>query len=342
MGLFSPRISAKEMVPLCRQLATTYDAGIPILKSIEMVARNTRKGQAHTVLVAMHESLRTGSTLGEAARAHQKHLPPFFVELLATGEFGGKLDVMLRDLADYYEDRVAMNRKITGAMVYPMFLITACWFLGTFAIRIISSLDLTSGKPFDFAAFLGRYLLFQGQVLVTLAIGFGIAVLLSRFGLPQYLWGAFATHVWPLRNITRKFALARFFRTFSLLVSSGVDIRHCISNAAEVSANAYIRKDLLKAVPLVSQGATLTQAFGVVNTLSPVGREMIHIGEQTGNLDQCLRKVSDYHFAEANHAVSVAVKLLEQGILLLAACFVGYTIISFYSKYLSMYDSFLN
>jgi len=342
MGLFSARISAEEMVPLCRQLATTYDAGIPILKSIELVTRNTKTGRAREVLNSIHDRLKTGSTLGEAAREQEKYLPAFFVELLATGEYGGKLDVMLRDLADYYEDRVAMNRKITGAMVYPAFLLTACWFLGTFALRIVASLDVTSGKPFDLAVFFGRYLAFQAQALLVVATGFAILVVLSRFGLPQYVWGAFATHAWPLRNVTRKFALARFFRTFSLLVSSGVDIRHCISSAAEVTANAYIRKDLLQAIPPISQGATLTQAFSHVKTLSTVGREMIHIGEQTGNLDGCMRKVADYHFAEANHATSVAIKLLEQGVILLGACVVGYTIITFYSRLLSMYDSFLN
>lgn len=342
MGLFSARISANEMVPLCRQLATTYDAGIPILKSFEMVARNTKTGRSREVMTVIHDRLKSGSTLGEAAREQQKYLPQFFVELLATGEFGGKLDVMLRDLADYYEDRVAMNRKITGAMVYPAFLMGACWFLGSFAIRIIGSLNLNSNKPFDLMNFFMQYLLFQAQVLTGMAIVFAVIVVLSRFGLPQWLWGAFATHVWPLRNVTRKFALARFFRTFSLLVSSGVDIRRCISSAADVSANAYIRQDLLKAIPPISQGATLTQAFSTVGTLSTVGREMIHIGEQTGNLDGCMRKVADYHFAEANHAVSVAIKLLEQGVILLGACIVGYTIITFYSRLYSMYDSFLN
>lgn len=342
MGLFSPQISAKELVPLCRQLATAYDAGIPIMKSIEMVSRNTNTRAARQVLETMGDRLRTGVTLGEAAREQRKHLPEFFVELLASGEYGGKLDVMLRDIADYYEDRVAMQRSIIGQMVYPVVLLVVAWFIGSFALMLVGRLDFTSGKPFDFPRFLAIYTAFQGTAILIAAAVFAAAVVLSRFGAPQFGWGYITTHLWPIKNVTRKFALARFFRSMSLLITSGLGIKQCIISSADVTANAYIRNDLLKAVPLVSQGATLVQAFATTQTLTPVAREMLNVGEQTGNLDGCLKKVAEYHFAEAQHAVQVAVKVLGTLLFLLVACVVGFIVISFYARLISGYDQILN
>lgn len=332
MGLFSPQISAKELVPLCRQLSTAYDAGIPIIKSIEMISRNTKTKAAKQVLETMGDRLRAGSTLGEAAREQQKYLPTFFVELLATGEYGGKLDVMLKDIADYYEDRVAMNREIVGQLVYPAFLMVLAWFIGTFALSIVGQLDFNSTKPFNFETFLAGYLAFQGKAMMVAAGVFAAAVLLSRFGVFKYGWGWFTTHLWPIKNVTRKFALSRFFRSMSFLIASGVDIKKCILSAADVTANAYIRADLVQAVPLVAGGATLAQAFGTSKTLTPVAREMLFIGEQSGNLEGCLKKVSEYHMAEARHAVSVAVKVMGTVVFLFVGGMIGYVVITFWTK----------
>lgn len=328
------------MVPLCRQLATAYDAGIPIIRAIDIVAANAKDPSARKVLGEINERLKQGSTLGDAAREHHKHLPQFFIELLASGEHGGKLDVMLRDLSEYYEDRVAMNREIRGAMVYPIFMVCASWFLGVFALMIVSRLSFE--KPFDFVTFLGEYLAFQGKALGVLALVFVACIALSRFGIPQWAWGWFSTNIWPLKNVVRKFALARFFRSMSLLITSGLDIKRCISSAAEVTANPYIRRDLLLALPAVSEGATLTQAFTAAKTLTPIAREMLFVGEQTGNLDGCLRKVSEYHFEEAKHAVSVALRVMKLVMMLAVGALVGYVVISFYTRLFSMYDSFLN
>src|SRR5690606_31477556 len=112
MGLMTAEISSKHLVPLCRQMATSYDAGLPIIRTLELMADNAKDARAKQVFRSMAEDTRNGATLGEAARRQQKYLPRFFIELLHSGELGGRLDVMLRDMADYYEDKLAMQRKI--------------------------------------------------------------------------------------------------------------------------------------------------------------------------------------------------------------------------------------
>ncbi len=324
---------------MCRQLATSYDAGLPILKGLQLLERNATNRTTKQVLLEMRTSIQAGATLAEAARAQQTHLPPFFVELLASGESGGKLDVMLRDLADYYEDRLRMNRAVLGAMAYPMFVLAATWFIGSFSMGIIGQLNFESQKSFDFGAYIAEWLRLQGIALLSLAAVLAVAWVAKGTGVPGRITGFVSTHLWPFGNITRKFALSRFFRTFSLLIGAGVNIKHAIHHAANATGNSYVRQDLLRAIPVVAQGHTLQEAFARCQSLTPVCREMLAVGEETGNLEFQLRKASQYQLEEAQLATKLALRLLGILMVLVAGGCVGYVIISFYSKLFGLYDS---
>ena len=332
MGLFSPQLSTKTMVPVCRQLATTYEAGIPILKGLELVSEQSGDKTAREVLRQMKENIQNGATLGESARQHRKHLPPFFIELLASGEAGGRLDLMLRDLAQYFEDRQTMIRRFIGAMVYPCIQLTLAWFLGTFALGLVGQLDVMSGTPFSFETYLTSYAKFQAKALLI----FGLVVLLlaglSYVGVLRWISGWLSNVVWPLRPISRRFALARFFRSMSLLVGSGMNIKSCVQNSAAITMNPYMQRDLLQAVPPLANGATLVEAFACTRYLTQVSREMIMVGEETGNLEGSLRKVSEYHLEEATHQVQVLTRIMGVLLLLAVAGIVGFVVISFYAK----------
>lgn len=335
MGLFSPEISTKTMVPLCRQLATAYEAGVPIIRSLEVVGREFGDRRVRDLLAGMRDDLRNGYTLGGAAEAQQQYLPRFFIQLLATGEHGGKLDVMLRDLADYYEDRLAMRRKLIGIAVYPILQLTAAWFLGSFALllirRVMAGLS-GQGGGLNLYAFFNEYVWFQTKVTAALAIVLAVCVILSRAGLLKWIGGWIGAFVWPLAPIVRKFALARFFRSMSLLIGSGMNIVQCIENSAAIAANPYIQQDLLKAVRPIKEGATLLDAFRGSRFLTPTAREMLAVGEESGQLEQVLRKVSDYHVEEASHAANVATRIGEVTIIVVVALVIGYIVISFYAN----------
>ncbi|MEK7793888.1 MAG: type II secretion system F family protein, partial [Candidatus Hydrogenedentota bacterium] len=161
---------------------------------------------------------------------------------------------------------------------------------------------------------------------------FIIAVVLSRAGVFQWVSGAFTTFIWPVSVVTRKFALARFFRSFALLLGSGLHINRCIESAAAITANPFIEKDLLKALPVVREGGTLVDAFARARSLTPMSREMLRVGELSGELEKQMKKISEYHLKEATHAVQVATKVLSAMIVLGVGVLVGYIVISFYSK----------
>lgn len=345
MGLFSKQVSTKTLVPMCRQLATSYEAGIPILRTLEMVADNVPNRRAKSVVTQMHDAVRHGGSLTEAAHAQAKYLSPFFIQLLAAGERGGRLDIMLRDLADYFEDKLKMQRQIAAALALPVIYLVVAWFLGTFAFRILGAtmalFHSGGGTSFDFETFGRQYILFQGKALGVAAVMFAFCVVLSRLGALKWISGAISTHVWPLAPVTRRFALARFLRSFSLLLGSGLRVDHCIENAAEVTVNPYIRRDLLKALPYVQNGQTLERAFSATRYLTPTAREMIFVGEQAGNLEGMLRKASEYYLEEATHAVAVLMRFLFVALVLGVALIIGYVIIKFYlTLYGGIFDEF--
>ena len=338
MALLSPQLSTKTLVPMCRQIATAYDAGITITQALALARNGTGDKQAHAVLDAMEYDIRNGSTLGEAAAAQRKRLPPILVSMLASGETGGRLDVMLRDLADYYEDRLAMRRKLIGMMAYPSFQLVVAWFLGTFALGLIGNISLDAQTPFSIGAYVQTWLGFQAAILIGVAVVSGAFIALSRAGVLGNLAGMFTMRVWPFSMVAKRFALARFFRSMSLLIQSGLPIQHCIDHAAAAANNGYVAAQVRTAIPRVMDGASLHEAFLPVRVLTSQSREMLRVGEESGNIDGCLRKVADYHLAEANHAVSIATKLANVGIVLLVGLVVGYVVISFYSGYFKLLD----
>ncbi len=341
MGLMTAEISAKHLVPLCRQMATSYDAGLPIIRTLEMMSDNAKDSRSKQVFRAMAEDAKQGATLGEAARRQKKYLPKFFIELLHSGELGGRLDVMLHDLASYYEDRLAMQRKIVGALVYPAIQLGAAWYLGTFSLGLIGRMNLNAAEPFNLGDYFNQYFMFQGFATGTFALVIIATIVLSRLGVINWSWGLILNYIWPLNTVNKKFGLARFFRSFSLLVGSGMNIQSCIANAAAISGNPWIEKDLKKAIPMVAAGHSLVESFAGCKSLTPLAREMLEVGERSGNLEVSLRKVSDYHLEEGRHAVGIATKILGVLIVLGVGGTIGYVIISFYTQYFSMLDSIM-
>jgi type IV pilus assembly protein PilC len=225
-----------------------------------------------------------------------------------------------------------MQRTIKMAMVYPGLQLTIAWFLGTFAMGLVKKINPNSMEPFSLTGYLIEYGIFQAIALGIFAIVCAVCVILARKGIFKWVRGWVANTIWPIKTVARKFALARFFRSMSLLIGSGMNIRNCILNSSAMTVNPYIQRDLNQAAPFVADGATLVQAFSGCKTLTPVAREMIMVGEQSGNLEESLRKVSEYHLVEANDAVKKAMTVSGILVLLAVGALVGYIIISFYSN----------
>ena len=333
MGLFNSQLSTKSLVPLCRQLATAYDAGIPIVQTLDLVATNQKSPRIQEMLRTMQQHIRDGGSLADAAETQAHLLPPAVRALLAAGERGGRLDVLLRDIASYYEDRLEMRRRVLSVLALPMIELVAAWFLGTFALGIVRSLSSSLTSGFNFQAYLSHYAVFQAAALGVAGLIFLGAVLLTRSGVIGVFWGRVAYSVWPFSGLTQKLALSRFFRTFSLLLTSGLPVHRCIEQSAATCGNSYVEQELLRALPRVLEGESFTRAFAATGMMTNTARQMMSVGEESGKLDSVLRKVAQYHLDEASHALELAGKIGRVAIILIVGLVVGYVVISFYGNY---------
>jgi type IV pilus assembly protein PilC len=338
MGLLSSQLSSKELAILCRELATTYGAGIPILQTLELAAQHSSSGKIRHMLERIGQSILDGQSFDGAVRAESSLLPDMFIEVIHAGEIGGKLDVLLEDLAAYYENIWKMVRSVQAAMVYPLLQLLSAWYLGTFALGIVGRFNPYATERFVMRDYLSSYLTFHVQALVIFALVTGILIALGRAGLLRMPWALFKNVIWPIRHISNKFAMARFFQTLGLLIGSGLNMRQCIERSAAVTMNPLIEQDLLKAIPVLMDGGTLVQAFSGCGYINRVGKEMIAVGEKSGRLDVTLKKVAEYHYNEAQAAVNTATKLLFVATVLVVGVIIGAIVIYFYAN---MYGSLM-
>jgi type IV pilus assembly protein PilC len=306
------------------------------MKVIEHVGTHSKNTKVKRVLLSISNDLAQGETLAHATMKQSEFLSPFFANLLASGELSGNLDVMLNDLADYYEDKLAQGRKIKSQLAYPMILLIMCWFLGTFSIGIISVIMdgfNGGGGVGGLKEYFGKYAQFQINAMIVFAALFGIAITLSRMGILRWITCYVTTFLWPLSTVTRKLGMARFFRSLSLMITSGLGIIPCITKSAQVTDNPYIEKDLMKSIPHIKNGQTLVESFRDSTLMTPLAFEMLAVGEQSGKLDEQLRKAAQYHQDEADHAIKQATTILTTLIMLGVFILIGAIVIYFWSNF---------
>ncbi|MGI6138089.1 MAG: type II secretion system F family protein [Candidatus Hydrogenedentales bacterium] len=343
MALISSKLGVKEMALICRQLATAYKAGLPILSCLELVAGKGVSGKARLMLQRMERAIRQGATLADACNSEKKILPDLFIQLVSAGEKGGRLDTLFADLAAYYEEMRRLYQSVIGSLIYPGLQLASAWFLGTFALGMIKRVSAVfhgTGSNFDIGAYLQNYVHFQIAALFLVFIFLTGVIVLIRAGLLQGPWQVVKRHLWPINGMLRKFALSRFYRGMALLIRSGLDVQQCIRRSASMTLDKALEKDLLRALPVIAHGGTLAEAFSKSRCLDKAGRELIAIGEQSGNLDDSLQKAAEYSFQEAQSAVKATAKILQVVITLLVGCVIGYIVISFYGNLYSIPSDF--
>ena len=340
MGVFSSRLSSKEMAIICRQLATAYGAGIPILQALRLTAQQGTSPRGRGALLRMEAQIGRGASLADACRSERHVFPDLFVQAMAGGETGGRLDVLLRDLAGHYEETHRMKRAVVSSMIYPVMQLVCAWFLGTFALGILKGIGnfQSSAGRFSMQDYLAHYVRFQIAALLLFAAVTALFIGIGRSGWLNGPASLIKNSLWPLNGVLQKFAMARFYRGMAAS-QSGLDIKRCIERSAAMTMNPAMERDLLRALPVVSRGGTLVEAFSTSRYMSRMGKEMLSVGEQSGDLDTALQKAAEYSLGEAQAAVKSAAKVLQVVITLIVGGVVAYFVISFYS---SLYGSALN
>jgi type IV pilus assembly protein PilC len=315
------------------------NAGLPLLTCLEILSKQTDSIGLRRVLTDVRGDVEGGLSLADALRRQPKVFDNLFVNMVESGETGGALDVILDRLAKYLEKSVALQRKIKGAMIYPAIISTVA--VGAIAIMLIFVIPIFA-KMFAESE---RELPALTKVIMSLSDFLKVGALPLVIGLVAVVtivrrWhktesGARALDPFILKmpvfgDLTRKTAIARFSRTLSTLLSSGVPIIDALEITARSSGNWVIEDAILKARVSIKGGENIADPLSKTAVFPPMVTQMIAIGEASGGLDEMLSKVADFYDDEVDQAVENLTNALEPIIMVVLGGVVGVLVVAMY------------
>lgn len=349
-------VSTKQLTSFTRQLSTLQDAGLPLLRSLQILEGQLKPGKLKNILLAVCEDVEGGSALSEAMAKHPRAFDRLYSKMVAAGEIGGVLDIILQRLADFMEKAQRLKRKIRGALVYPTVVVVVAVAILTFIMVFIipkfeeiftdfgvelPALTLWLMNTSRWVAGTNPGQQIPGWIFVVFAFpALWILFKMIRKAGPGraatdtlFLW----TPVFG--KLIRKTTIARFTRTLGTLISAGVPILEAVLITRDTCGNYVFEKALTKVHDSIREGESFADPLRESKTCDAIVVNMIDVGEETGELDAMLLKIADNYDEEVDVAVAALVSLLEPMMVVLIGGMVGTIVVSMFLPMVAMIES---
>jgi len=334
-------ITTRDLVVFTRQLSTMIDAGLPLVRGLDIIAAQHSNPKFKKIIVKVKEEVEAGATFADALSKHPKVFSNLYVQLIKAGETGGVLDIILQRLADYLEKMDTIKRKIKGAMVYPSIVIgVAVMVLAIVIIFVVpvfaemfkdmgTTLPSLTQLVVDISFFTRNNILY---IIAAIAvIFFLIGFLYNKSFRVRRLFDAFLLRTWLIGPLLLKTIIARFCRTLATLTSGGIAILDGLEITAKASGNLITQEAILEARRAVTEGQMLAEPLATRPKLfPPMVVQMISVGEQTGALEDMLNKIADFYEEEVDIAVASLLSALEPIMITFLGATVGVIVVSMY------------
>ena len=341
-------VSTRDIVIFTRQFATMINAGLPLVQSLDILAKQTENPALSEVTRQVVYDVESGHTLADAFSKHPKAFTDLYVNMVAAGEAGGILDTILLRLATFLEKNDALMRKVKGAMVYPGVIFTVAavavavlliFVIPTFQ-AMFASVNLELPLP-------TRIVIGASQLLINYWWVILLVIGLSVFGIRKY----YATddgkkridqmllNAPVLGDLLRKSAVSRFTRTLGTLISSGVSILDGLEITAKTAGNRVIHDAVMASRNSIAGGETIAAPLEKSKVFPPMVISMIAVGEQTGGLDEMLSKIADFYDDEVDVAVSALLSLMEPIMIVVLGVIVGGMVVAMYLPIFDMVNA---
>jgi type IV pilus assembly protein PilC len=344
-------VSQKQLVAFTRQLSTLQDAGLPILRSLQILETQQKPGLMKAIVGGVADEVEGGGTLSDAMSKYPKAFDKLYVNMINAGELGGVLDIILSRLADFMEKAAKLKKKVIGAMIYPGVVISI-------AVGIVSMIMVFVIPKFkqifaDFKVDLpGPTLL-----LINMSNWFspptnGWAYVLFS---PVIMWlalklirmsegGKFAVDLVKLKipvlgGILSKTSIARFTRTLGTLISAGVPILDALNITKETCGNEVYSRALLKVHDAIREGESMADPLRATKVCDALVVNMIDVGEETGDLDKMLMKVADNYDSDVDVLVGSLISILEPIMVVILGVIVGFIVIALFMPMIALIQS---
>lgn len=337
----SRRIKSKDVTVFSRQFATMINSGLAMLRALHILENQTQNQKLKAVIAETKNDVEAGASLSDAMEKHPRVFNRLYVSMVRAGEAGGILDDTLNRVATQLEAEDSLKRTIRSAMVYPLLIAAFALLVLTamilFIIPVFSKMyaDLGSQLPLLTRTMVGISDIMRSiWGLFIIAAGIGAVYGITRLKrTPQ------GTAAWDrtklkipmgIGDIVRKVIMARFSRTLSTLVSSGVPILQAIDITGETAGNAVVADAMANVKASVKEGRPMSEPLAKVDVFPAMVTQMIAVGEETGAVDTMLNKIADFYEDEVNAAVKSLTSILEPIMMIGVGGLVGVIVISLY------------
>jgi type IV pilus assembly protein PilC len=338
-GTIGKKVAAKNLAVFTRQFSVMIDAGLPLVQCLDILGNQEEDKNFAAVILQTRTDVESGASLADAMRKHPKTFDALFTNMIAAGEAGGILDTILKRLATYIEKAVKLSGQVKSAMIYPIAVIViAGGVVGVILWKVIPTFaNLFSG--------LGANLPLPTRVVIAMSdnlvryfpfvlVGGGALsyAFKSYYGTDngRHTIDAISLKLPVLGNILRKIAVARFCRTLSTLISSGVPILDGLDITGKTSGNAIVEDAIMTTRKSIERGETIAAPLKDTNVFPAMVTQMIGVGEATGALDTMLGKIADFYEEEVDTAVAGLLTLLEPIMIAILGIVVGGIVIAMY------------
>ena len=332
-------VGSKRVAIFTRQFSVMLDAGLPLVQCLEILGDQEENRTFQGIIQQVRGDVEAGASLADSMKKHPKAFDSLYTNMVAAGESGGILDIILQRLSVYIEKAVKLKSQVRSALIYPVSIIVIAtlvvivilkWVIPVFAqlfAGLGGEMPLLTRMVLSASAFVGNYFWLLGIV-----VGFGIFALNRWHKTPhgrRILDGALLK-IPVVGMLLRKIAVARFCRTLGTLTASGVPILDGLDITARTAGNAIIEDAVLAVRKSVEEGKTISDPLAQTKVFPSMVVQMINVGEQTGALDQMLSKIADFYEEEVDTAVAGLLTLMEPIMIAVLGGVVGGIVIAMY------------
>ncbi len=333
------RIKLKDVSIFSRQFATMIDSGLTMLRSLQILAMQTDSKPLAAVIGQIRQDVENGSSLSQAFSHHPKVFNKLYVAMVRSGESGGVLDEVLLQLADTIEKQVELRRKVRSAMTYPLVVLALVVVILTVMLVFIVPLFKGFYKSLNGQLpLMTRMLITTSNWVVKLFPLIIVAVVLLTIAFRRWIatdngrsrWDVFKLKVPVFGELVHKTALARFSRTFGVLLRSGVPILEALEITKETAGNTVVSRGLEDVQAGVKMGEPISRPLEAHKIFPPMVTQMIAVGEESGALDTLLEKIATFYDQEVEATVNALTSLLEPLMIVVLGGAVGTMVIALY------------
>ena len=339
VGFLQPKIQHQDIIIFCRQFSTMIDAGLPIIQCLDILQAQQDNKTFKKMLSDIKASVESGQTLAESLKKYPEQFDDLFTNMVAAGEAGGILDVILRRLSAYMEKAAKLKRQVKGAMTYP--LVTIIIAILVVAVILVFVIPVFEEMFSEF----GQALPAPTQIVISMSNFVQSNILYIIIAIVLFIFAARRLYKTergrafvddkmlklPVIGILlRKVAVARFTRTMGTMLSSGVAILEAFDVVAKTSGNKTLENALYSVRNSIAEGETIADPLSRTGVFPPMVCQMIAVGESTGAVDAMMEKIADFYEEEVDQSVENLTAMIEPFMLVFLGVVIGGLVISMY------------